>query len=101
MIREKIKIKYKSKIKDLLRHNELYYDKSNPELSDKEYDERKKEINDLIGTSVGLGRTSFSGPTEWADTKGEQKHDCLMPFLHLRYVYYPNCDQQTILTKIR
>ncbi len=42
-----IKKHYKSKIKELNEHNKLYFEKSSPKISDKEYDEIKKEILDL------------------------------------------------------
>jgi len=38
---------YLNKIKDYQRHNKLYYEKSAPIVSDKEYDELKREILDL------------------------------------------------------
>ena len=38
---------YLDKIKDYQRHNKLYYEKSAPIVSDKEYDELKREILDL------------------------------------------------------
>ena len=41
---KKIKNDYAKKIKILLSHNENYYDKNNPKISDKEYDDLKKEI---------------------------------------------------------
>ena len=42
-----IKKYYKQKINELIKHNKLYFDKSSPTISDKEYDEIKKEIIDL------------------------------------------------------
>ena len=39
-----IKKYYKQKINELIKHNKLYFDKSSPIISDKEYDEIKKEI---------------------------------------------------------
>ncbi len=44
---EKIKKKYKKKIKQILTHNESYYDKNDPLISDKKYDNLKKEIIEL------------------------------------------------------
>jgi len=34
---------YKKKLKELINHNRLYYDKNKPELSDSVYDTLKKE----------------------------------------------------------
>ena len=42
-----IKNKYRKKINELNKHNKLYFDKSLPKISDKEYDSLKKEIFDL------------------------------------------------------
>jgi DNA ligase (NAD+) len=42
-----IKKYYKKKINELKNHNKLYFEKSSPKISDKEYDEIKKEILDL------------------------------------------------------
>ena len=38
---------YKKKINELKKHNKLYFEKSSPEISDKDYDYIKKEILDL------------------------------------------------------
>ena len=38
---------YKKKINLLKKHNNLYFNKDNPEISDAIYDDLKKEINDL------------------------------------------------------
>ncbi len=42
-----IKNIYKKKINELKKHNKFYFENSNPEISDKEYDEIKKEILNL------------------------------------------------------
>ena len=44
---DKNKIKYDLKIKELTKHNKLYYDKSSPSISDSQYDKLKKEIIEL------------------------------------------------------
>ena len=44
MSEKKIKSEYQKKIKLLQKHNLLYYDKSNPKISDKDYDNLKQEI---------------------------------------------------------
>jgi len=45
--RNLIKKEYLSKIKELKRHNQYYYEKSSPKISDAEYDKLKKEITEL------------------------------------------------------
>ncbi len=47
MEKEKIKKKYYSKIKELIKHNKLYYEQSSPSISDSQYDKLRKEIIDL------------------------------------------------------
>ena len=47
MIKSDIIKKYKTKIKDFNKHSKLYYDKSNPVISDAEFDKLKQEILDL------------------------------------------------------
>ena len=47
MVMDKNKIKYDLKIKELTKHNKLYYDKSSPSISDSQYDKLKKEIIEL------------------------------------------------------
>ena len=42
-----IKKKYLSKIQQLKKHNHLYYEKSTPKISDREFDVLKKEILEL------------------------------------------------------
>ena len=39
-----LKKKYKSKIKKLVSHNLLYFEKNKPKISDSEYDNLKKEL---------------------------------------------------------
>ena len=38
---------YKNKIKILKKHNKLYFNKDNPEITDAQYDILKNQINDL------------------------------------------------------
>ena len=47
MQKNAIKKKYSNKIKELNKHNLLYYEKSKPIISDKDYDKLKKEIFEL------------------------------------------------------
>ena len=43
MNNEFVKKKYKKKIKEFIKHNRLYFDKNKPQVSDKYFDELKKE----------------------------------------------------------
>ena len=45
--RESIKKKYIDLIKELKKHNKLYYSNSNPEISDSEFDNLKSSILNL------------------------------------------------------
>ncbi len=47
MSKKEIQIQYKKKIKLFNQYNKSYYDKSKPDVSDKEYDELKKDILSL------------------------------------------------------
>ena len=47
MIKDQIKKKYDLKINEFIKHNKLYYDKSSPVISDRKFDDLKKEIIDL------------------------------------------------------
>ena len=43
-----IKKKYKSKIKEIVKHNKLYYDKNNPIITDLEYDILNKDYDQIL-----------------------------------------------------
>ena len=38
---------YNKKIEELKKHNKLYFEKNSPKISDKHFDEIKKEVLDL------------------------------------------------------
>ena len=50
--RSLIKKEYLSKIKKLKEHNQHYYEKSSPKISDAEYDKLKKKIAEFEKTIV-------------------------------------------------
>ena len=50
-----IKKNYLKKIKLLKKYNKFYYDKSKPLISDKEYDELKKDIFNIEKNNPKLG----------------------------------------------
>ena len=47
MKKDEIKKKYELKLKEFIKHNKLYYEKSSPIISDLKFDNLKKEILDL------------------------------------------------------
>ena len=47
MKKDEIKKKYQLKLKEFIKHNKLYYEKSSPIISDLKFDNLKKEILDL------------------------------------------------------
>ena len=54
MKKEEIKILYKIKIQEFLKHNQSYYEKNKPKITDAEYDELKKDILNLESKHVYL-----------------------------------------------
>ena len=58
----KIDIKkiYNLKIKEYLRHNKQYYQKSRPLITDKEYDKLKNEIINLEKKNLNLTKLKFN-----------------------------------------
>ncbi len=52
--------RYKKKIKLLNKHNKLYFNNDNPEISDSEYDNLKKEINDLEKNNIFLKKLKLN-----------------------------------------
>ena len=59
MNKGEIKKKYNSKIKELYKHNRLYYDNSDPIISDSQYDKLKKEIIELEKEFSFLKKINF------------------------------------------
>ena len=46
-VKSHITKRFKEKIKNLKKHNDLYYNQDNPLISDAEYDDLKKELIEL------------------------------------------------------
>ena len=48
MNKDRIKKKYNLKVKELTKHNRLYYDKSKPIVTDAKYDDLKKAFLEVV-----------------------------------------------------
>lgn len=65
-------------------HNKKYYETNNPEISDAEYDEIKKEYEDLIAKHPSLGFKSIIG-SEPEEKFGKVSHNT--PMLSLKNIF--------------
>ena len=77
---KKIQKKYLSAIKELKKNNKLYYDKSDPKVTDSEYDNLKTEIVELENkyrflksnvypsNSVGFSHFGFSDAKKFSNS---------------------------------
>ena len=75
---------YNSKIKELIKHNEQYYDKSNPTISDAKYDELKNAILSLEKKYKYLKNTkSPSINIGFKASKSFEKYEHKVPMLSL------------------
>ncbi len=86
--KETIKKQYLNKIKKLDKHNELYYSKDDPSISDKEFDELKKNILDLEKKYSFLKHSdSPSQKIGFKPSKIFQKHKHKVPMLSLSNIF--------------
>ena len=86
--KESIKKIYVNKIKNLKKHNELYYSKDNPKITDKEYDELKQSILDLEKKYLYLNhRDSPSKSIGFKPSKNFQKKKHKVPMLSLSNIF--------------
>ena len=84
MIKSDIIKKYKTKIKDFNKHSKLYYDKSNPVISDSEFDKLKQEILDLEKNFPYLiSKKSISSIVGYKPSKVFEKYKHKVPMLSL------------------
>ncbi len=75
---------YRSKIKEFNKHNKLYYDKSNPKISDSDYDDLKKEIYSLENRHDFLKNSkSPSNSVGFKPSKSFEKYKHKVPMLSL------------------
>ena len=84
MKKEVIKKNYKSKIREITKHNKLYYDKSTPIISDSQYDILKKEIIDLeLKYSYLKSKNSPNQNVGFEPSKSFEKYKHKIPMLSL------------------
>ncbi len=79
-----IKKKYFSKINEIKKHNEFYYEKNNPKITDNEYDKLKNEILELEKKYIFL--TSKDSPSKsvgFKPSKNFLKSNHRVPMLSL------------------
>ena len=83
-----IKKSYIDKIKDLNKHNELYYSKNNPSVTDKEFDDLKKDIIELEKKYKFLRhKDSPSQKIGFKPSKNFKKQKHKVPMLSLSNVF--------------
>ncbi len=83
-----LKKKYINQIKELKKHNKLYYLKNNPSITDKEYDDIKKNILDLEKKYKFLKhKESPSINIGFKPSKIFEKHKHKVPMLSLSNVF--------------
>ncbi len=83
-----IKKSYINKIKDLNKHNELYYSKNNPSITDKEFDDLKKDILELEKKYKFLRhKDSPSQKIGFKPSKNFKKQKHKVPMLSLSNVF--------------
>ena len=84
MNKSEIKKNYNLKIKKLIKHNKLYYDKSRPIITDAHYDSLKKEIIELEKKFNYLKNTnSPSNTVGFSPSKSFEKYKHKVPMLSL------------------
>ena len=89
MERSKIKKKYLSKIKELKKHNKLYYEKNNPAINDADYDSLKQEIIDLEKKYLFLkDKNSPNQIVGYSPSKAYEKYTHKIPMLSLSNAFY-------------
>ncbi len=91
---KKIKTEYEKKIKLINKYNEYYYNKSNSLVSDKEYDDLKKEILNLERKyKILINKSSLSNLVGHKPSKNFKKISHKAPMLSLSNAY----DEQDLI----
>ncbi len=89
MNKNELKKKYKIKIKEYLKYNKFYFDKSKPLITDAEYDELKKEI--LLLEKQYDFLTDKGSPSKnvgFTPSKSFEKYEHKIPMLSLSNAFY-------------
>ena len=91
---------YKKKIRNLKKHNKLYFNNDNPEISDAQYDDLKKEISQLEKTNKYLIKLNLSQNKIGAPPSNKfKKIRHLKPMLSLSNAFDRN-DMEDFMNKI-
>ena len=91
---------YKKKINELKKHNKLYFDNDNPEISDAEFDHLKKEILNLEKKNIFLRKLNLNNNlVGTAPSNKFKKIKHLKPMLSLSNAFSSN-DIKDFMSKI-
>ena len=84
MVKDDLKKKYQAKIKEYIKHNQLYFEKSKPIISDSEFDKLKSEIINLEKKYTFLkNKNSPSKNVGFKPSKSFDKFEHKIPMLSL------------------
>ena len=99
--KSKIEFIYKKKIREIKKHNNLYFNHDNPNISDKEYDDLKKEIILLENKHLFLKKLNLLGKIVGSKpTNKFKKIQHLKPMLSLSNAFDKN-DMLDFIKKIK
>ena len=91
MIKKELTKNYNLKIKELKKHNKLYYELSKPIITDSQYDVLKKEILELESKYKFLkNKYSPSETVGYKTSKSFDKFKHKVPMLSLSNAFYPD-----------
>ena len=83
MSEKKIKQNYLNKIKELQKHNKLYYVESSPIISDKDYDFVGKLCRDHENETVRDFANAVMNLEDWEFTFYKEEYEKLKPFFKI------------------
>ena len=100
-MKEKILKQYKEKIRDLVKHNELYFNDDNPKISDSEYDKLKTEILILEKKYSFISKLALSKKIVGSKPSSKfKKINHLQPMLSLSNAFKKK-DMEDFLKKVK